>query len=68
MAKTNCIFENVRREMGGMNMSQKDLATAIGISEKSIGLKLSGRREFTRKELFAIADVFGKSVDYLFAK
>ena len=40
-------------------MTQRQLAKEIGISEKTIGLKMSGECEFTLSEVYKICRVLG---------
>lgn len=68
MAKSKCIFENIRREIGARNVAQKELAALIGISEKSMSQKLMGAVEFKLSEMRTLAAFFGKSLDYLFGE
>ena len=62
------MFENIRREMGASRMSQAVLAKKIGMGEKTLGIKLSGKREFKRTEMLRISKELGQSLDYLFGE
>ena len=62
------MFENVRREMGAARMSQAELARRINRDQKTIGFKLSGKREFTRTEMLRISRELNQSLDHLFGE
>lgn len=48
------------------NVTNKDLASKIGITDKQIGLKIKGIAKFNGDEMFEIASFFGKKVDDIF--
>lgn len=48
-------------------MSQKELASKLGISEKTLGEKLKGKTDFRIGEMRVIQSIFQKPLDYLFA-
>ncbi|MHB8065798.1 MAG: hypothetical protein ACYDG2_24810 [Ruminiclostridium sp.] len=64
------MFRNLRAEMARKGLSAKEIAAAIGMSEKALGHKLNGRSEFTRKEMCEIKNKFFNDRDltyeYLF--
>ena len=45
--------------------TQKYVALAVGLSEQVFSNKLNGLRNFSLKDLTALADVLAVSVDYL---
>ncbi|MBU5366638.1 helix-turn-helix transcriptional regulator [Enterococcus pseudoavium] len=47
-------------------MTQEDLATKLGISRISYGLKERGEMPFTGDEMFEIASIFGTSIEKIF--
>lgn len=48
------------------NVTNKDLASKIGITDKQIGLKIKGIARFNGDEMFEIAAFFGKKIDDIF--
>lgn len=46
--------------------SQKEMAKYLDISEDSYGKKERGQHQFTQNEMFAIAELFNKSLDDIF--
>lgn len=47
-------------------MTQEELATKLGISRISYGLKERGETPFTGDEMFEIASIFNASIDKIF--
>lgn len=45
--------------------NQRELASAIGVSESSFSDKMHGRTKFSLDQLAALADYFNVSIDYL---
>lgn len=62
------MFKALKNEMRTQHTNQKRLAKHIGICEKSMSLKMTGNREFTRAEMLAICSRFSKSLDCLFGE
>lgn len=61
------MFVNLEKEMVGRNhMTRKDLAIALGLSEKTISNKMNGKTDFTYSEMVKIRSLLGKSLDELF--
>lgn len=59
----------LRGLMAERNVSQKQLATIIGINESTLNAKLSGKKQFRADEITAIAeqfDIFGSIEEYFF--
>lgn len=48
----------INQELVKRNISQKELADILNITESSISYKLSGKRDFKLQELITIADLF----------
>ncbi|PWG65019.1 XRE family transcriptional regulator [Bifidobacterium callitrichidarum] len=46
-------------------VTQRDTASAIGISPQLLGNKLHGRANYTLRDLSRLADYFDVSIDYL---
>ena len=61
-------FIALRREMAGTGITQKQLAKLIGLGEKSMSFKMTGKREFLRSEMLNICKVFGKTLSELFSE
>lgn len=55
-----CKLRGIMAENG---YTAKTTAEQIGISRKSFGLKLNGKREFKQSELIKIANLFNKTID-----
>jgi transcriptional regulator with XRE-family HTH domain len=50
---------NIRAEMGRRNLSGKQVAGRIGISQPSFSRRLNGEAEWSINELHAMAEVLG---------
>lgn len=48
------------------NITNKELASKIGISEKQMGLKLKGQTDFKSSEMFKISEIFNKNINEIF--
>lgn len=66
--KSKCVFPNLRAEIGRRNMTQRDLAKALGVTDRTISYKMIGKREFTHREMSVISKLLEKSMDFLFQK
>lgn len=62
------MFRNLKAEMARKALLSKDIATTLNIAEKSITNKMTGKTEFTRKEMLKIRGTFFPwcTMDYLF--
>ncbi|MEW5952495.1 MAG: helix-turn-helix transcriptional regulator [Bacillota bacterium] len=62
------MFRNLKAEMARQGLTGKQIAVAIGISEKAFSNRMSGRTEFLMGELIAIRETFFRNLDigYLF--
>ena len=47
------------------NMSQKELAIALGLTPGKLNHKIIGRTKWAVEDLLALSDFFGVSLDYL---
>ena len=63
-------FPNLRAEMGGKGIGIVDLAASLGVNRNTLTQKLSGRSEFTLREVLYIQEAFfpGCDISYLFAR
>lgn len=61
-------FPNLRAVMDQDGVTTRQLAQEIGESENTLYPKIAGRADFKLWETRAIADFFGASMDWLFAK
>lgn len=65
-----CIFPNLAAEIARKKMTQGSLATHVGVTQTTLGLKLQGKAPITLSECRKIRnaiDETGKiSLDYLF--
>lgn len=48
------------------NITNRELASKIGISEKQLGLKLKGETDFKSSEMFKISKIFHRNIDEIF--
>lgn len=48
------------------NITNKELASKLGISEKQLGLKLKGATDFKSSEMFKISKIFHRNIDEIF--
>lgn len=53
----------LRKKMG---ISQRELASYLGISLKSYSMKERGERQFTLDEMFKLRDFFGLEIEDIF--
>ena len=56
---------NIKAEMARHGKKKADMASALGMSETSFGMKLNEKREFTLNEARKIAEMFNVSIDYI---
>lgn len=56
---TKRVGETVRAQMSAQNLTQQDLAIALGVSQQSVSRRLSGLTEWGIDELVAVADLLG---------
>ena len=54
--------------MGANEISILSLSTILGISQKSMSNKLSGRTEFKRSEMIKLCNHLNVSMEYLFSE
>ena len=57
------MLANIKAEMARNQKTNADMATALGMSETSFGMKLNEKREFTLSEARKIAEMFDVTVD-----
>lgn len=62
------MFGTLRAEMARISLKTKDVAEVAGLSDSSLRNKMSGRNEFSRKEMLTIRNkLFPKfSIEELF--
>lgn len=70
MPKSNIAFANLRAEMGRKNLSTKDISTKTGISQQTLGAKLSRRSPLYLGEAFKIRNLVfpDQEISYLFSE
>ena len=62
------MFPNLLAEMtANGQITQKALARELGLTEKTLGAKLTGQSDFKLGEMLAIKRKFNKPLDYLFS-
>lgn len=61
------MYPNLMAEMARARIQQKDLAAALGITEKTMSAKMRGEADFKLGEMRVIRNKLGKTMDYLFA-
>lgn len=62
------MFPNLLAEMAANGqVTQKALARELGLTEKTLGMKLTGQSDFKLGEMLIIKRKFQKSLDYLFS-
>lgn len=63
------MLDNLKAEIARFGFTAKDVAIAMEASYDTATNKISGKREFTRREMFLIKDALFPfaSIDYLFA-
>lgn len=58
---------NLKNEMKRKNVTIKELARRLGLSQNSISWKIREHREFTLSELAEISKILDCTIDYLVA-
>lgn len=61
-------MRNLKAEMARRELTAQDLANLIKMSPSTFYRKFQGYTEFTISEAFAISNVLGEKIDYLFEK
>lgn len=56
------MFPTLRAEMARYNIKTKDIAELLKLNRKTVSAKLSGKAEFTIREMWAIRDKFFPSI------
>ena len=62
------VAERIRELMKEENLTQVKLAAQIGVKQNTISAWLAGKKEPCIASLWALADRFGVSVDYLIGR
>jgi len=64
------MFNNLLKELKAKNITRRELAEKLGVTERVIYYKLSGTTEFTAAEMFKIkGKIFpNETLEYLFKK
>ena len=61
------MFNNLKAEMARFEVSKKELAKKLSISEWTLNRKLNGLSQFTLEEMSKIKEIFNDStITYLF--
>lgn len=60
------MYPNLMAEMARARIQQKELAAALGITEKTMSAKMRGEADFKLGEMRLIKKKLGKTMDYLF--
>ena len=67
-------YHNLRAELVRAELTQKDIAEAIGVSKSTLTSKITGKTDFKRSEMVTISKMLSSpqrpslSIDYLFEK
>lgn len=61
-------YKNLLAEMLKRNISYRNLAVLIGISQANLSRKMLGERLFTRKDIAKLVEIFGMPAEYLLAR
>ncbi|HEK4529257.1 TPA: XRE family transcriptional regulator [Clostridioides difficile] len=63
------MFNNLKAEMARFDIKSSDVAKVLGVTNRAISCKFTGKTEFTRIEMFKIRkELFpNHSLDYLFS-
>ncbi len=64
----NTPYKNLRVEMDNQQISYRNLAKLLGVSQANISRKISGLRKFTNKDVARLVEIFNKPVAYLLAR
>ncbi|WBW95282.1 helix-turn-helix transcriptional regulator [Oceanirhabdus sp. W0125-5] len=60
------MYCNLKGLIRGANLTQKNIAEILEISESSFNLKINGKSDFTVEEARKISKIFNKSIDNIF--
>ena len=61
-------YKNLLAEMLKRNISYRNLAVLLGISQANLSRKMLGERLFTRKDIAKLVEIFGMPAEYLLAR
>lgn len=64
----NSPFKNLLIELDERKITYRELAKLLGFNETTISEKMSGRRNFTTKDIAKLVEIFGKPAEYLMAR
>lgn len=64
--KSKSVFPVLSAVLRKQGCTQKELAHALGVTDRTMSYRITGQREFTRREMVQIADLLGHTMDYLF--
>ena len=59
-------LQNIKAEMTRRNLNQIKLSKELGVSFRTINLKLSGKRKFTADELYSISKILKVDISIFF--
>ena len=66
--KGKCVFPNLRAEMARADLTQQDLADALGVDRRTVNRKLCGAYPWKEQEQDRLAALFGTDREQLFRK
>ena len=61
----NSPFKNLLMELDEHNITYRELAKLFGYGETNISQKMSGRKNFTTKDIAKLVEIFNKPIEYL---
>ena len=61
-------YKNLRKEMDKRNFSYNSLAKLFSFCHQTVSDKMSGKRNFTEKQIANLVEFFGKPAEYLMAR
>lgn len=67
MAVNNLLGERIKQSRLDMDITQKELAVKVGVSDKTVSAWENGTKTPRASTLYTLARIFGKSSDYYFS-
>jgi transcriptional regulator with XRE-family HTH domain len=67
MAANNTLGERLKQSRLDMDLTQKDLAIKVGVSDKTVSAWENGTKTPRSSTMYTLARIFGKPSDYFFS-
>lgn len=58
--------QNIKAELARKNLTQLELANLLGVSGRTVSLKINGVRQFTAEELYKVSKILDVDINIFF--